>query len=146
MATFAEKRQILESKVTRVPRMKCNVVDWECNGRYFGTAKKIEDMTEQDLDRIARVLEINFDEAKQGQQEKEQRKVERKEKAKMQRKVKEATAVKQCMCGCGGTTKSKFCPGHDSKFKNALRKRLAEGDATAMVMIEQLGWKHLFDK
>ena len=33
-----------------------------------------------------------------------------------------------CWCGCGGTTKSKFVPGHDSKF-HGLAKKVARGQA-----------------
>ena len=31
-----------------------------------------------------------------------------------------------CWCGCGGTTKSKFVPGHDSRF-HGLAKQVARG-------------------
>ena len=33
----------------------------------------------------------------------------------------------ECWCGCGGTTKGRFVPGHDSKF-HSLAKRVARGD------------------
>jgi len=33
----------------------------------------------------------------------------------------------ECWCGCGGATKSKFVPGHDSKF-HGLAKKVARGD------------------
>lgn len=37
-----------------------------------------------------------------------------------------------CWCGCGGTTKSRFVPGHDAKFhsdaKNVARGLLSEDD------------------
>ena len=33
-----------------------------------------------------------------------------------------------CWCGCGATTKSKFAPGHDSKF-HSLAKQVARGQA-----------------
>lgn len=33
-----------------------------------------------------------------------------------------------CWCGCGGTTKSRFVPGHDSRF-HGLAKRVARGQA-----------------
>ncbi len=32
----------------------------------------------------------------------------------------------ECWCGCGATTKSKFAPGHDSKF-HSLAKQVARG-------------------
>lgn len=144
MATFEEKKLILETKVTRVPRTRCTVVDWNCNGRYFGTEKKMEDMSENDFDRIARVLNINFDEVLRSQRESVQRGVERKEKARA--KAKNIAVIKECRCGCGGSTKSKFCPGHDSKFKAALSKRVAAGDQTAWEVINELGWERLFAK
>lgn len=42
------------------------------------------------------------------------------------RATKKATATSPCWCGCGGTTKSKFVPGHDSRF-HGLAKRVARG-------------------
>jgi len=33
-----------------------------------------------------------------------------------------------CWCGCGAVTKSKFAPGHDSKF-HSLAKQVARGQA-----------------
>jgi hypothetical protein len=33
-----------------------------------------------------------------------------------------------CWCGCGGMTKSRFVPGHDSKY-HGLAKRVARGEA-----------------
>jgi hypothetical protein len=33
-----------------------------------------------------------------------------------------------CWCGCGGATKSRFVPGHDSKF-HGLAKKVARGQA-----------------
>jgi hypothetical protein len=33
-----------------------------------------------------------------------------------------------CWCGCGATTKSRFAPGHDSKF-HSLAKQVARGQA-----------------
>ena len=33
-----------------------------------------------------------------------------------------------CWCGCGGTTKSRFVPGHDSRF-HGLAKRVARDQA-----------------
>ncbi len=34
-----------------------------------------------------------------------------------------------CWCGCGASTKSKFAPGHDSKF-HSLAKQVARGQVT----------------
>jgi hypothetical protein len=36
--------------------------------------------------------------------------------------------VNVCWCGCGGETKGKFVPGHDSKF-HGLAKKVARGEA-----------------
>lgn len=33
-----------------------------------------------------------------------------------------------CWCGCGGTTKGRFCPGHDARY-HGLAKRVARGEA-----------------
>lgn len=34
--------------------------------------------------------------------------------------------IGECWCGCGATTKSRFAPGHDSKF-HSLAKQVARG-------------------
>ena len=31
-----------------------------------------------------------------------------------------------CLCGCGGTTKGRFVPGHDALLKETLRATLGE--------------------
>jgi len=31
-------------------------------------------------------------------------------------------SLKPCWCGCGGTTKSRFVPGHDSRFHSTAKK------------------------
>jgi len=35
-------------------------------------------------------------------------------------------SLKLCWCGCGGLTKSRFMPGHDSRF-HSLAKKVARG-------------------
>jgi len=35
-------------------------------------------------------------------------------------------SLKPCWCGCGGTTKSRFVPGHDSRF-HSMAKKVARG-------------------
>ena len=42
-----------------------------------------------------------------------------------------------CWCGCGGTTKSRFVPGHDSRF-HGLAKRVARGEADHDEAIQSL--------
>lgn len=37
---------------------------------------------------------------------------------------------KVCFCGCGGSTKSKFVPGHDARF-HGLAKRVVRGEVKA---------------
>lgn len=43
-------------------------------------------------------------------------------------KVRKADQRNECWCGCGGETRGKFVPGHDSKF-HSLAKRVARGQA-----------------
>ena len=57
-------------------------------------------------------------------------------KAKDKPKARSAPKVQpanQCLCGCGGTTKSRFLPGHDARLKGILsrleKERPREGDA-----------------
>jgi hypothetical protein len=33
-----------------------------------------------------------------------------------------AKALTTCFCGCGGTTKSRFVPGHDAKFHSVVKQ------------------------
>lgn len=47
------------------------------------------------------------------------------------------TAPKVCFCGCGGTTKSKFVPGHDARF-HGLAKRVIRGQAPAEAAMASL--------
>lgn len=44
------------------------------------------------------------------------------------RSTKTVNSTGTCWCGCGGTTKSRFVPGHDSKF-HGLAKKVARGEA-----------------
>lgn len=48
--------------------------------------------------------------------------------------------VKYCECGCGGTTKSRFVPGHDAKMKSRLLNAMRAGDETAMDELINRGW------
>ena len=51
------------------------------------------------------------------------------------RTTKKATVA--CWCGCGGTTKSRFVPGHDSKYHGEA-KRVARGEADEAQAIARL--------
>lgn len=42
-------------------------------------------------------------------------------------KGRKAATLNACWCGCGGETKSRFVPGHDSRF-HGLAKRVARGE------------------
>lgn len=42
-----------------------------------------------------------------------------------------------CWCGCDGTTKSRFVPGHDSRF-HGLAKRVARGEADEQASLDAL--------
>jgi hypothetical protein len=48
--------------------------------------------------------------------------------------------VKYCECGCGGTTKSRFVPGHDAKMKSRLLQAMRAGDESAMDELINRGW------
>ena len=50
-----------------------------------------------------------------------------------------------CLCGCGGTTKSRFAPGHDAKLKGKLRRRYDTGllDEAEKDLIKSLNWGRL---
>lgn len=37
-------------------------------------------------------------------------------------------AVSSCLCGCGGTTKGRFQPGHDATLKESLKATIAADD------------------
>lgn len=41
-------------------------------------------------------------------------------------KIAKSKQQNECWCGCGGVTKGKFVPGHDSKF-HSLAKQVARG-------------------
>lgn len=42
-----------------------------------------------------------------------------------------------CWCGCGGSTKSRFVPGHDARF-HGLAKRVARNEADAETALASL--------
>jgi hypothetical protein len=46
-------------------------------------------------------------------------------------------AESQCLCGCGGTTKGRFVPGHDALLKERLAATVLLGtdDASAQATI-----------
>src|SRR2546425_10342473 len=48
--------------------------------------------------------------------------------------------VRQCECGCGGPTKSRFMPGHDARLFSRLRRDARQGDQAARDRLERLGW------
>jgi hypothetical protein len=54
-----------------------------------------------------------------------------------EKKEKKEVEVRECLCGCGGTTKSQFCMGHDAKAKGMLR-RVIDGKADANTLPEAL--------
>ena len=48
-----------------------------------------------------------------------------------------------CLCGCGGTTKTRFVPGHDARLKSALTRTAAKGGEPAELATRALarfGW------
>lgn len=56
-------------------------------------------------------------------------------------------APRQCMCGCGGTTKGgRFLPGHDARLKSHLLKDAREGSESAVERIHELGWERFLDE
>lgn len=44
-------------------------------------------------------------------------------------KTKKGKPTRECFCGCGGMTQSKFVPGHDARFHSWARK-LVKGELT----------------
>src|SRR6202023_1826524 len=48
--------------------------------------------------------------------------------------------VRQCECGCGGATKSRFMPGHDARLLSRLRRDARQGDQAARDQLDRLGW------
>ena len=62
------------------------------------------------------------------------------ERAEKKARIAAAHAPKPCGCGCGGMTKSKFLPGHDSKFHSWIVKSVESKDATVIkAMLDKLG-------
>jgi hypothetical protein len=52
-------------------------------------------------------------------------------------------AVTPCLCGCGGTTKGRFVPGHDATLKETLKATVKGGGAAAkhaQAALETFGW------
>lgn len=46
-------------------------------------------------------------------------------------------AESPCICGCGGTTKGRFVPGHDAVLKERLK---ATKTPAAEAVLRQMGW------
>lgn len=46
-------------------------------------------------------------------------------------------AVAPCLCGCGGTTKGRFVPGHDATLKETLK---ATDSDVARQALATFGW------
>lgn len=49
-------------------------------------------------------------------------------------------AVSSCLCGCNGTTKGRFVPGHDATLKESLKASAAAGDENATAALATFGW------
>lgn len=49
-------------------------------------------------------------------------------------------AVASCLCGCGGTTKGRFVPGHDATLKESLKTGAAAGDKASKAALATFGW------
>lgn len=49
-------------------------------------------------------------------------------------------AISTCLCGCGGTTKGRFVPGHDATLKEALKTGAAAGDKSSIAALATFGW------
>lgn len=46
-------------------------------------------------------------------------------------------AIAPCLCGCGGTTKGRFVPGHDATLKETLKATDTDAARDALVAF---GW------
>lgn len=73
-----------------------------------------------------------------------------------------STTISPCACGCGGTTKSVYCPGHDAQHKGRLVNRALELEKAAAVetlathlsaeyqkildYLDGRGWRKFLDK
>src|SRR5262245_23476059 len=49
-----------------------------------------------------------------------------------------ATEPKQCLCGCGRTTKGSFAPGHDARLVSLLRQEVVDRKLTLAQAIDRL--------
>lgn len=49
-------------------------------------------------------------------------------------------AVSTCLCGCGGTTKGRFVPGHDATLKEALKAGVMQGCEASKAALATFGW------
>jgi hypothetical protein len=51
--------------------------------------------------------------------------------------TKATKTINPCYCGCGGTTKSKFVPGHDARFHGTVKK-VVRGELDAAPILAAL--------
>lgn len=49
-------------------------------------------------------------------------------------------AIATCLCGCGGSTKGRFMPGHDATLKEALKTGAAAGCQHSSDALTTFGW------
>lgn len=49
-------------------------------------------------------------------------------------------AVSTCLCGCGGSTKGRFVPGHDATLKESLKAGATAGCADSIAALATFGW------
>lgn len=49
-------------------------------------------------------------------------------------------AISACLCGCGGTTKGRFVPGHDATLKESLKVTAEAGNQDAQAALATFGW------
>ena len=112
-------------EITKEDNLKGDVLT--CDGRRHRMNRTIDELLDQDCDRIFDILKVQsfIDQGARKEAKKKANKA-----AKVTRVQKEA---KPCECGCGAMAKpgSKFLPGHDMKLKSALRKDYHTGNAKA---------------
>lgn len=49
-------------------------------------------------------------------------------------------AISHCLCGCGGTTKGRFVPGHDATLKESLKTGASTGCKDSIAALKTFGW------
>ena len=52
----------------------------------------------------------------------------------------------ECMCGCGGETSGKWCPGHDQKYRIKFEKEIGGLDNYVLLgqIIQNIGSENFF--